>query len=315
MEKDTTIIIPMYNMGELIGETLDGFAKQTDKNFKIIIVDDGSTDNGYDIIKQWQNKGCLEIEYVLQDNSGVSSARNNGLDHCKTPYVLFCDADDIMPFYTVELIRNNIKRFDVVGGNAKRFISEINPMLKSTESQKGIDCLMNKFLHDNVSLHFCSFAYRMEILNRYNIRFSSDLKYGEDEEFTWKYLCHCKTAIYTTNILYYYRQNPLSATNKISWLRTNGLDSMIRVSEYYMNKKHPFGQELKSLGVPKEKLYILKLFAKAQRKDLYYKLIECEEYLDYNVKSLIKFPDFKIRMTAILYCISTQLCFSLLKRV
>lgn len=312
MEKDISIIIPVYNMGNIINDTLSAFATQTDKHFKIIVVDDGSTDNGAQVIKSWQEKNVMDIEYVFQQNKGVSAARNNGIEHCVTPYLLFCDADDMMPSYSVELVRNLIPRCDVLAGLASRNMKEMNNTRNYYKRWGGVDYELKQFLFKNTSFHFCSFAYRLDILNRWNIRFTVGSKYGEDEEFTWKYLCHCKTSVSTKDVLYYYRTNPQSATQQISWLRTNGLDSMIRVYEYYKKEKHPFAKELLTFGVPREKLYILKLFAQAKRWDLYTKLIESDDYAQYDIIRLLKFPDIRIRAVALVQSISPYLCYKML---
>ena len=178
----------------------------------------------------------------------------------------------------------------------------------------GVNYELEHFLFKNISFHFCSFAYRIDVLNQYKIRFTVNSKYGEDEEFTWKYLCHCKTSVSINEVLYCYRTNPQSATQRISWLRTDGLDSMIRVYEYYKQNKHPFAKELLTFGIPREKLYILKLFAKAKRWDLYTKLLESNDYKQYDIIKLLRFPDIRIRAIALLQSISPYLCYQALRK-
>ena len=313
--KQFSIIIPMYNMGSFIGNTLEAFTKQTYKDFRIIVVDDGSTDDGAEVVHQWMKRDILDIEYVHQTNQGVSAARNNGIEHSKTPYLLFCDADDLTPYNALANISRYIQKYDAVAGLASRNPEEGKVINETQGEREGVDFLMNKFLFNNVDLHFCSFAYKKSILDENNIRFSRDLKYGEDEELTWKYLCHCKSAVFLETPLYCYLPNPNSASHKLSMARTQVIDSMIRVSDYYKKNNHSFYNSLETLGIPRAKLAILKQFAANHRKDLYEELVHCEEYKDYRIKNLLSFPDTKIKLVASIYLLSPSLCYTLLSKL
>ena len=86
-----SVIIPTFNRVEFISEAIDSVLSQTYSNFEIIVVDDGSTDN----TKQLLTKYGSRITYDFQENKGVSSARNKGLDIAKGEWIAFLDSDDI----------------------------------------------------------------------------------------------------------------------------------------------------------------------------------------------------------------------------
>ena len=86
-----SIIIPTYNSAQYICEAIESVLNQTYKDFEIIVVDDGSTDNTKEVIKPYLNK----IKYIYQQNSGPSAARNRGIKEAKGEYIAFLDADDI----------------------------------------------------------------------------------------------------------------------------------------------------------------------------------------------------------------------------
>lgn len=88
-----SVVIPCYNAGQFIKETLDSIMLQGDVVGEIIVVDDGSTDQSASII---QNYGDSRISYIYQQNKGVSAARNNGLKYATGSLVIFFDADDKM---------------------------------------------------------------------------------------------------------------------------------------------------------------------------------------------------------------------------
>ena len=96
-----SVVIPLYNKAAHVEQTLNSVLSQTRLPDEIIVVDDGSTDNGGHIIEK--KFGDL-ITVIRQENSGVSSARNTGIGHASFDYVCLLDADDEwMPGYLSEL--------------------------------------------------------------------------------------------------------------------------------------------------------------------------------------------------------------------
>lgn len=86
-----SIIIPLYNKEATILSTLDSVFEQTFGAFEVIIVDDGSTDNGFELVSAIEDS---RFTILQTENRGVSHARNYGVSHAKTDYVAFLDADD-----------------------------------------------------------------------------------------------------------------------------------------------------------------------------------------------------------------------------
>ena len=89
-----TVIIPAYNCEKYIPEAIDSVLKQTYQDFELIIVDDGSTDNTREIVKEYIGKNPNKIRYFYQENKGVSSARNKGIEESKGEFCAFLDDDD-----------------------------------------------------------------------------------------------------------------------------------------------------------------------------------------------------------------------------
>lgn len=87
-----SVVIPLYNKAHTIVNTLNTVINQTYNDFEVIIVNDGSTDNGVEVIKQ--NFHDDRIRIVNQENAGVSMARNTGIQTAKGEWIAFLDADD-----------------------------------------------------------------------------------------------------------------------------------------------------------------------------------------------------------------------------
>lgn len=90
-----SVIIPAYNCGQYIGETINSVMTQSYSNWECIIVDDGSTDNTYYVAEQYCSRDS-RIKLVHQNNQGLPSARNTGIMHSSGEYILPVDGDDII---------------------------------------------------------------------------------------------------------------------------------------------------------------------------------------------------------------------------
>ena len=90
-----SVIVPIYNAEIFLSDCIKSILNQTIKDFEVILVDDGSTDGSGSICEQYCRKDD-RIRYILQENAGVSVARNNALDVAKGEYVVFVDSDDVV---------------------------------------------------------------------------------------------------------------------------------------------------------------------------------------------------------------------------
>lgn len=91
-----SIIMPAYNRGKEIGKSLESILAQTDDNYELIIVNDGSTDNTKEVIDAFKEEFGFSFSYHEQQNQGPQVARNNGAKYVHGEYLLFCDGDIIM---------------------------------------------------------------------------------------------------------------------------------------------------------------------------------------------------------------------------
>ena len=109
LNEKISIIIPTFNRGNLIGNSIKSVLNQTYKNFEVIVVDDGSTDNTKEEINKIEDK---RVRYIkLEKNAGGSNARNIGINNANGKYISFQDSDDIFyPSKLEEQIQNLINK-------------------------------------------------------------------------------------------------------------------------------------------------------------------------------------------------------------
>lgn len=117
-----SVIIPSYNRSSLLREALDSVFSQTFTDYEVIVVDDGSTDNTLEILKNYGDK----IKVLQQRNSGPGAARNHGAKEAKGEFLTFIDSDDIWFPWTLKILHDVIleKKCSWIAGSIMRFTGE-----------------------------------------------------------------------------------------------------------------------------------------------------------------------------------------------
>ena len=108
-QEKISIIVPVYNIGNLVERTIKSICNQTYQNLEIIIVDDGSTDNTPSIIDELAKKD-ERIKVIHKQNGGVTSARLCGIENATGDYIGFCDGDDLVEPEMYEVLLQNAKK-------------------------------------------------------------------------------------------------------------------------------------------------------------------------------------------------------------
>lgn len=101
-----TVFTPTYNRGYRISACYESLLRQTLKDFEWLIVDDGSSDNTFELVQKWQKEAKLNIRYIYQENQGVVIAHQTALQAINTELNVCIDSDDYMPDNAVEIIVN-----------------------------------------------------------------------------------------------------------------------------------------------------------------------------------------------------------------
>lgn len=111
---DISVIIPVYNRPEELEELLQSLARQTDYNFDVIVVDDGSIQKSDRVVEQFKNK--LAIQYFFKENSGPGDSRNFGCSKSTSAFFIFFDSDCIVPPGYFKVLKNELGNVDAFGG-------------------------------------------------------------------------------------------------------------------------------------------------------------------------------------------------------
>ncbi|WP_171653314.1 glycosyltransferase family 2 protein [Paenibacillus foliorum] len=185
-EIKVSVIVPVYNLENYIDRCLNYIKNQTLEDIEIILIDDGSTDQSYKIIKEHASIDT-RIKYVKQQNLGVSSARNKGIEMAKGSFVTFIDGDD---YITCDMLENMCsfaenQKLDItfcLFANSEHYKS-------SDKAQKILSSeYIKKMLEGKVQRTACGVLFNSEFIKKNSLIYDVDMSYGEDMLFTIKAL-------------------------------------------------------------------------------------------------------------------------------
>lgn len=190
-----SIIIPVYNTEAYLRACLDSILCQTYKNYEVILVDDGSSDNSGILCDHLADE-YTEVVVVHQENLGASAARNVGLKMAKGSWVMFVDSDDeLYDKYSLENLMERTMNVDLVVGGLSKIDEAGAGITKYPKSVKRIFSAHDfSLLLLNSTYGYLGFAwaklYKASFLK--NIQFDEKLFYCEDQHFVVQYLCASK---------------------------------------------------------------------------------------------------------------------------
>jgi len=228
-----SIIIPVYNCEKYISECLYSCIHQNIEysDYEIICINDGSTDNSLSIINEIAKKHVeCNIRLLSIPNSGVSHARNIGIEAALGDYVWFVDADD----FIAENCLGELRVFSEKEENKKikvcsySFNDYFDETLKKSAASKQ--------LRPNSPYKYTVITrtlIKRSIILDNSIRFKEDLSYGEDTLFNYETRIHCPKDIDSGILAYYYRIHSESITRiETDEKKNKSLDSCKRLVEY-----------------------------------------------------------------------------------
>ncbi len=213
-----TFIIPVYNRPEEIDELLRSMASQTDLNFDVLVVEDGSAEKCDHIIRKY--RGHLDIEYYYKENTGPGKSRNYGFERARGNYCIFLDSDCILPpQYFASVKQNMAKGYVDAYGGPDRAHADFTPL------QKAINYSMTSFFTtggirggsekvQKFNPRSFNMGFSREVFERTGgfpeIRFAKSKAAGEDLDLSYQIKKHgFKTALFSDAYVYHKRRTNL----------------------------------------------------------------------------------------------------------
>ncbi len=247
-----SIIMPLYNAANYVLRSTASVFGQSVKDFELIVVDDGSTDNGVALLDEAYGSDS-RLRIINQTNSGVSAARNRGLAEMRGDLAVFLDADDEWMPEHLEDILTTAEKFPDAGllGTGYRqicrggYVSEIS--VCGVEPKLVQDYFFAaRSVPFSSLLHISACAVTREAYNRLG-GFIENEPYGEDTEFQARYAFHFSVACHPRVTAVYHREIPTSAMGRCASKWAGDLPPLARRYLQWSGIEQANSAKLKSL--------------------------------------------------------------------
>jgi glycosyltransferase involved in cell wall biosynthesis len=233
-QPELTVIMPVYNVEKYLARALDHLAKQDEPNFKLLIVNDGSTDSTRKIAEQYRDQ-FRYFNIINKPNGGLSDARNVGIENVDTPYFTFHDGDDwVDSGYTAFFVRAFHNHPDAAMVSCGFWLDYENKEGSIPATKKNVHGMKNKlrtyqlvgnplgslmdnhFLATPVKGYTWNKGYKLSVVKHNHLHFMSDLAFMEDQIFNVQYLALTDGFYCDSTPLYHYWQRKDSMVHKFN---------------------------------------------------------------------------------------------------
>lgn len=298
---------------DYLDDCIQSILKQTYTNFELILIDDHSDDNSYNICKKYEMKDERIKLYKLDQNGGPSKARNFGLKIAKGEYISFVDSDDTIDKEMYEYLLNKNENFDIIIFSEKIMDRELNFLMNFTtlneatfyNMQNALEVFVDLIFKYNASIvgHACNKLFNRSIIEDNDVKFFEDIDFAEDFMFNLHFFKYCRDIKLLNYRPYNRRKHFDSLSSKFredllfivadnykyvsSFLANNNVNSKYINDYYNWSLKHLVLFIHSTAGkkeIFKRKVFVLK---KIYESDLYKH--EIKKYLKFNKKEKISF--------------------------
>lgn len=228
-----SLIMPAYNSGKYLRETIESIIAQTYKDWELILVNDGSKDDTLSIAEDIaQKEGSGRIKVISKPNSGVSDTRNKGIELSTGKYIMFIDSDDKVK---TDYIERHVEKMESNSGDLV-----ISAIRDTSTIVPGVYDYADIYTNRDIvwGQPWCK-LFKSDIIRKYQIKFRTTFRLCEDWIFTIDYLDHIDKIIISNYVGYEWtRDNPNSLSQKCDYQhRIDCYDAALdRLEELYEHK-------------------------------------------------------------------------------
>ncbi len=233
-----SVVIPVFNGERYIGRMIDCFRAQESRDFELIFVDDGSTDASLSLLRSYQRSEEFPVTVVELEPSGVSAARNAGLEEVRGDWISFVDVDDrIVPDY-MTVFHEALERepaFDLFYFRSERVTPE-GPFDASGPYSGSVGMTSEQMLktigQDPTKFGVYNLFLSADLLREHDFRFAEGFAYYEDYDFLFRVTARAKAIRYCPDRLYFYLLQEGSAVATFPLSRVSSILLLERLVSY-----------------------------------------------------------------------------------
>lgn len=319
MAVSLSIIIPAYNVVSYLEDCIESIMAGTYQDFEILLIDDGSVDGTGSLCDRIAKKYSV-IQVFHTANSGVSNARNLGIDHASGRYVGFVDADDVIaPNMFEALVHCMGPDIDMTAcrfQRCRREALDVNTPSITCQTITNQAETAQKVLTGGYGQYVCNKLFKAEVIEQNNIRFRKDCRAMEDMYFITDYLIHCRKAVFLDEQLYYYITTDRSITSTFRNNRVVGSVYMDlpRSWRFCTEVMESFSHELGNQARARTVMFYQTVLRKLEKPDTQY-IDETIAYVKKNKSALLHYKwGYKYYLSGLVLSISYPLWSKIFRR-
>ena len=315
---EISVIVPVYNVEKYIANFIKSVTNQTFKDFELILVNDGSTDNSIEIAKQELIHANINYKIIDKENGGQSSARNVGINNATGNWIVIPDSDDVLQKDYLKLMFEQTKK-----ENVELIICDINDVTDEnifeetdrnhkSDKKSGKEFFVDFFMH-RISIGPVSLMIKKEVLQKNKIMFNENSRYSEEFSFICDVLYSSNQVIHIKEKLYNYclRGGSVSTGANIEKI-LNGYNEIIKNGEKYYKIDNQYCRMYKKYAMPRWILATARFTSANLQYDEYKNLMKAFNAKK-EIRKLITFPDLKTKVATILFLFSMRIFYNISK--
>lgn len=293
MNPTVTVLMPVYNVEKYVGLAIESIISQTFEDFKLLIIDDASTDHTLDIIYQYHDK---RIEVIKNHtNAGIANSLNKGLALTNSPYIARMDGDDIAKSTRLEKQLAYMKfnsNLSIVGSHME-LINDNGIILKNQEKKTGNTNIKMGLFCGNTSLAHPSIIIKKSDFDKYFLRYDSAFQYAEDYDLYCRASQYIEFDNYPEALVQYrihpesvsqmYKEQQITDAKVALYLHLRRLQFPINLQDFYTHTLLSFPPQIWdeiSMNKVIQWIHYLELWNKKNSLFPYNKFSEyCEQYI------------------------------------
>ena len=314
MEDLVSIVVPVYKVEGYITNTLESIVNQTYKNVELILVDDGTPDNSVAVAEAYLADKKINWHFIHQPNSGLPTARNNGIKEAKGKWVICPDSDDYIAPQTLEKMIEAAKKYSVrcvFCGYKNVSESQIKDgVIKENEAIKlDIDDLRRRFLERRIIPLAPGMLLDRSIYDI--IKYDKDCPHDEDIHFMWQLFYTIDDVAYIDADYYNYLVRGTSMSYNLKPSAYLATSERYAVMTKDLQQRYPKDKVAKRI-YPKYRLGGAHVLARSNNYEVFRQTILKDGYRR-DMSKLVFQSDMKLSLYALLYCISLKLFYKISK--
>ncbi len=218
-----SVIVPVYNAEKYIAKCVDSILAQTVKDFELVLINDGSSDNSLQLCEKYLNIDSRVKIINNMERGGASKARNIGIEHAVGEYVVFVDSDDFVEFDLLEKLLSYCQNNDLVICGL-RYVNDNGDTIKESNNPQFQSCPVSNFINNyllDMNLNYticgpCNKLFKRDIITQNKLKFNEKMTVLEDTTFVFNYLSFSKSVGSVDGAFYNYVQHGGSLITRFS---------------------------------------------------------------------------------------------------